>query len=424
MSMTQVKRYVPITLITLFSLFLRLWNLNKPKGFIFDEVYYAKNANSLITHGVELNSANQSEFVVHPPLGKWLIGIGIKLFGNNEFGWRISAAVFGTLSILLIYLIAQRLFNSYLLSNIAAGLMALDGLNLVMSRVALLDIFLMFFILLATYLFMRNQYWLTGIALGMATGIKWSGAYLIPIFLILSVNFVRTGLIRQALMRISQFIIIPIFTYLITWSGWLFTSNGWDRNWAATQPKAFLPDVIRNLWHYHSEILNFHTGLDDTHSYSANPWSWLILGRPTSFFYETPKNCGATSCSQEILAIGTPLLWWSAVIALVVVIGYWLSKREPITTLIITGLAATYLPWFFFQSRTMFYFYAVSISPFLILALVFLISKLIEAGIDRGWIYLFISVIFLNFIYFLPIWVGNEIPYSQWLNRMWLPSWI
>ena len=422
--MTQVKRYVPITLITLFSLFLRLWNLNKPKGFIFDEVYYAKNANSLITHGVELNSANQSEFVVHPPLGKWLIGIGIKLFGNNEFGWRISAAVFGTLSILLIYLIAQRLFNSYLLSNIAAGLMALDGLNLVMSRVALLDIFLMFFILLATYLFMRNQYWLTGIALGMATGIKWSGAYLIPIFLILSVNFVRTGLIRQALMRISQFIIIPIFTYLITWSGWLFTSNGWDRNWAATQPKALLPDVIRNLWHYHSEILNFHTGLDDTHSYSANPWSWLILGRPTSFFYETPKNCGATSCSQEILAIGTPLLWWSAVIALVVVIGYWLSKREPITTLIITGLAATYLPWFFFQSRTMFYFYAVSISPFLILALVFLISKLIEAGIDRGWIYLFISVIFLNFIYFLPIWVGIEIPYSQWLNRMWLPSWI
>ncbi|MTA79464.1 MAG: phospholipid carrier-dependent glycosyltransferase [Actinobacteria bacterium] len=424
MSMTQVKRYVPITLITLFSLFLRLWNLNKPKGFIFDEVYYAKNDNSLITHGVELNSANQSEFVVHPPLGKWLIGIGIKLFGNNEFGWRISAAVFGTLSILLIYLIAQRLFNSYLLSNIAAGLMALDGLNLVMSRVALRDIFLMFFILLATYLFMRNQYWLTGIALGMATGIKWSGAYLIPIFLILSVNFVRTGLIRQALMRISQFIIIPIFTYLITWSGWLFTSNGWDRNWAATQPKAFLPDVIRNLWHYHSEILNFHTGLDDTHSYSANPWSWLILGRPTSFFYETPKNCGATSCSQEILAIGTPLLWWSAVIALVVVIGYWLSKREPITTLIITGLAATYLPWFFFQSRTMFYFYAVSISPFLILALVFLISKLIEAGVDRGWIYLFISVIFLNFIYFLPIWVGIEIPYSQWLNRMWLPSWI
>ena len=422
--MTQVKRYVPITLITLFSLFLRLWNLNKPKGFIFDEVYYAKNANSLITHGVELNSANQSEFVVHPPLGKWLIGIGIKLFGNNEFGWRISAAVFGTLSILLIYLIAQRLFNSYLLSNIAAGLMALDGLNLVMSRVALLDIFLMFFILLATYLFMSNQYWLTGIALGMATGIKWSGAYLIPIFLILSVNFVRTGLIRQALIRISQFIIIPIFTYLITWSGWLFTSNGWDRKWAATQPKAFLPDVIRNLWHYHSEILNFHTGLDDTHSYSANPWSWLILGRPTSFFYETPKNCGATSCSQEILAIGTPLLWWSAVIALVVVIGYWLSKREPITTLIITGLAATYLPWFFFQSRTMFYFYAVSISPFLILALVFLISKLIEAGVDRGWIYLFISVIFLNFIYFLPIWVGIEIPYSQWLNRMWLPSWI
>ena len=151
-------------------------------------------------------------------MGKWLIGIGIKLFGNNEFGWRISAAIIGTASIVLIYLIAQQLFDSYLLSNIAAGLMALDGLNLVMSRVALLDIFLMFFILLATYLFMRNQYWETGIVLGAASGIKWSGAYLIPVFLLLSINFVRARAAKQLIIRFSQFIIIPILTYLSTWS--------------------------------------------------------------------------------------------------------------------------------------------------------------------------------------------------------------
>ena len=422
--MKRVRTYLPITVITAFALLLRLWKLNQPKGYVFDEVYYAKNANSLINHGVELNSTNQAEFIVHPPLGKWLIGFGIKLFGNNEVGWRISAAVIGTASIILIYLIAQQLFDSYLLSNIAAGLMAVDGLNLVMSRVALLDIFLMFFILLATYLFMRNQYWLTGIALGAASGTKWSGAYLIPIFLLLSINFVRAGIAKQLLLRFSQFILTPILTYLSTWSGWIFTNNGWDRNWATTQSNSFVPDVIRNLWHYHSEILNFHTGLHDEHSYSANPWSWLVLGRPTSFYYQSSSSCKPNSCAQEILAIGTPILWWAATISLIVTIGFWLSKRDQISSIILTGVGVTYLPWFLFQDRTMFYFYAITISPFLILSLVYMISKLLNHGVKPEFIYIFIFLIFINFIYFLPIFTGIEIPYSSWLNRMWLPSWI
>ena len=422
--MKRLKSYLPITLITVFAISLRLWKLNQPKGYVFDEVYYATNAKSLITHGVELNATNQAEFVVHPPLGKWLIGLGIKLYGNNEFGWRISAAVIGSAAIVLIYLIAQQLFNSRFLSNIAAGLLALDGLNLVMSRVALLDVFLMFFILLATYFLLRNMYWFTGVAIGAAGSVKWSGAYLIPIFLIVSINFVRTGIAKQAVLRFSQFILIPIFTYLITWSGWIFTNSGWDRNWAATQSKSFVPAVLRNLWHYHSEILNFHTGLHDKHSYSANPWSWLILGRPTSFYYQSAAGCKAATCAQEILAIGTPILWWTATISLVVTIGFWLNKRDQFSTLILAGVAATYLPWFLFQDRTMFYFYAITISPFLILSVVYVISKILDSGIKRELIYLFILLVFLNFIYFLPIFTGINIPYSSWLNRMWLPSWI
>ena len=422
--MKQARAYLPITIITAFGLLLRLWNLNKPKGYIFDEIYYAKNANSLITNGVELNSANQAEFVVHPPLGKWLIGIGIKLFGNNEFGWRISAAIIGTASIILIYLVALKLFDSILLASLASAFLALDGLNLVMSRVALLDIFLMFFVLLAAYFLLSNQYWLSAISIGAATGVKWSGAYLIPVFLLISINFVRSGLIKQLVIRFTQFILTPILIYLTTWLGWIFTDKGWDRNWAQSQSDSFIPDLVRNLWHYHSEILNFHTGLNDKHSYSANPWSWLILGRPTSFYYQTPTNCGATSCAQEILAIGTPLLWWAATISLAVTFGFWLKQRDQISSFILTGVAVTYLPWFFFQNRTMFSFYAVTISPFLILALVYMISKLMQSGVKRELIYIFVFVIFINFIYFLPIFTGLEIPYAAWLNRMWLPSWI
>lgn len=422
--MKRARIHLPIVAIATFGLLLRLWNLNLPKGYIFDEIYYVKNANSLIKHGVELNSAGEAEFVVHPPLGKWLIGIGIKIFGDNEFGWRISAAIFGTASIILIYLLALKLFDSVFLATLSSAFLALDGLNLVMSRVGLLDIFLMFFVLLASYFLLTNQYWLSAISIGAASGVKWSGAYLIPVFLLLSFNLIKNGIFKQLAIRITQFVLIPFLVYLSTWLGWISNSNGWDRNWAATQEDSFIPDVLRNLWHYHAEILNFHTGLSEEHSYEANPWSWLILGRPTSFYYESPTNCGSSRCSQEILAIGTPILWWIATIALAVTIGFWLNKRDRKSNFILSGVLVTYWPWFFFQNRTMFFFYAVTISPFLILALVYMISKLLESGFKREFIYLLLFTVILNFIYFLPIFFGLEIPYSSWLNRMWLPSWI
>jgi len=82
-------------------------------------------------------------------LGKWLIGVGEKLFGYHEFGWRISAAVAGTIAVLIVIRLGRRLFRSTLLGCAAGLLMALDGFQLVLSRVALLDIFLLTFVLAA-----------------------------------------------------------------------------------------------------------------------------------------------------------------------------------------------------------------------------------------------------------------------------------
>ena len=177
---------------TAMALALRLWHLSTPKGQIFDEIYYAKNANSLLLHGVEIDPAtNKAEFIVHPPVGKWLIAIGIKLFGYNEFGWRSIAALVGALSVTLMYFTAKRLFENRFLSCAAAFLILVDGLHLVHSRVALLDIFLMFFIQIAVLAFLNNIYWLTGVALGLAAGTKWSGLYFIIAFafLALAIDF-------------------------------------------------------------------------------------------------------------------------------------------------------------------------------------------------------------------------------------------
>jgi dolichyl-phosphate-mannose-protein mannosyltransferase len=414
-SITRFRHLAPITIIIGFAITLRLWQLNLPKGYIFDEVYYAKNAASLITDGVELNEQGAAEFVVHPPLGKWLIGLGIKLFGNNEFGWRIIAAVVGSTSILIIYLIVQRLFNSIFLSNIAAALFALDGLHLVMSRVALLDIFLMFFMLLAFYLILRDNLWLSGVAIGLAAATKWSAVFVIPFLILLTINIGRANFATWG-KRFTQFVITPIGTYLLSWSGWFISSKGWARDSGS--------NLFSSLWNYHVQIMNFHRGLTEQHTYAANPWSWLVLGRPTSFYYESTKNCGAKSCSQEILAIGTPILWWAGIFAIAITVGLFLTNRDRVSAFILAGIAGTYLPWFFIQNRTTFYFYAIAIFPFIVLSLINVFNWALNNQMNRKLIYGFVIVVGINFLYFLPIFIGLNIPYVDWLARMWLPSWI
>jgi dolichyl-phosphate-mannose-protein mannosyltransferase len=412
----------------LFGLALRLWNLDSPKGKIFDEIYYATNAESLLQKGVEIDSeSGLAQFIVHPPTGKWLIASGIKLFGNNEFGWRFAAAIVGSISIILMYFTAKKLFNNKLLSVFAASLISLDGLHLVHSRIALLDIFLLFFIQIALLAFLHSKYWISALTLGLACSVKWSGLYVLIALafyvLILDIRNnrylgsqfpIREMIRRNLLFRFLQFGIFPVFIYIASWFSWFITNTGWDRNYSS--------NPLFSLWHYHSEILNFHTKLTDAHPYSANPWSWLIQGRPTSFFYETPKSCGGASCSQEILALGTPILWWAATLALLVTVGYWVSKRDWQAEILLVVIGASYLPWFAIQERTMFSFYAIAFEPFLLLTLVYLLSKVPKN--QRRIALIFNAIVLVNFLYFLPIFLGLPITYNSWSDRMWFPSWI
>lgn len=432
----NVKDGVTTVALTLVALAMRLWHLSTPKGFIFDEVYYAKNAHSLVLHGVELKSNGSAEFIVHPPVGKWLIGFGIKLFGFNEFGWRFASALIGALSVGLMFLVAKKLFNNYFLATTAAALMSLDGIHLVHSRVALLDIFLMFFILLAFFFILNTQPWFASIALGLALATKWSGIYYLVAFgLFMLYSDYRQEKAKESdkpllvlakknlWLRLVQFGILPVFVYVFSWIGWFRTSVGWDRTWSSSVAKSFI--------HYHAEMWNFHTHLTDSHAYSANPWTWLIMSRPTSFFYASPKGCGASACSQEIIALGTPLIWWSAVVALFVTFGYWLARREWQSGLVLLSFAAGYLPWFFMQKRTMFTFYAIAFEPFIILLIIFAISKALEsdgdAGISKRRLYLvygYLAAVAINFWYFYPLYMGSVISYTNWIHHMWIPSWI
>jgi dolichyl-phosphate-mannose--protein O-mannosyl transferase len=416
-------------LIAVASFVLRLINLGLPKGFVFDEVYYVDGARDLLKYGVEVDGANP-EFIVHPPVGKWLIAGGINLFGDNEFGWRFASAVIGTLLILLVARLVHVLFYSPLLTALGAALMALDGLLLVHSRTALLDLFLTFFTLLGVLLWHRNRHIWAGIAFGMAIGCKWSAVYfvavigLIAVYRILIAHDIRKS-VKPIAAKIAQYGLLPVFVYTLTWAGWFISDRGWSRQWSTNPLLSWL--------HYHSEMLNFHTGLTQTHPYQANPWSWLIMGRPTSFFYAAPKGCGAKDCAQEVLALGTPLLWWVGTIAVAVVVGYWIKslihhRIDAAASIVIIGFAAGYLPWFAMQQRTVFTFYAIIVQPFLILAIVYCAKLLLDSGlkpvVSQSIVGGIFALIVLCFLFFIPLFTAQVITYEDWRLRMWFDSWI
>jgi dolichyl-phosphate-mannose-protein mannosyltransferase len=487
--------------------FLRFWHLGRPHQLIFDETYYVKQGYTIWQYGIErANMPNlktpddlftrgtpdvfttYGDSVVHPPVGKWMIGFGEWLFGiDDSFGWRFSSAVVGTLAILMIGRIARRLFGSTLLGCIAALLLAVDGEEFVHSRTGLLDVFVMFWALAAFGLILidrdraraklavkvaaenaatgmsrpsglgpglglRPYRLLAGVCLGLCCGTKWSGVYVLAVFALMSLlwdlgarravgirDWVRAGTLRDGVTGFLSTVPVAFVVYVASWAGWFHSTNGYDRQWGAQHPSkgfGFIPDSVRSLWHYHQWMYQFHTHLDSFHQYRANPWSWLIQGRPTSFFYESPKKgqggCTVAQCSKAITSLGTPTIWWGATLALLVLLFMWALRRDWRAGAILAGLLAGYVPWFQYEHRTVFTFYSVAFVPWVVLAVTYVLGmalgpphasyrRRLWGGTAVG-VYLVLTVVL--FFFYWPIYTAQVIPYADWLRRMWFPSWI
>ncbi|WP_066286280.1 dolichyl-phosphate-mannose--protein mannosyltransferase [Arthrobacter sp. B6] len=488
--------------------FLRFTRLDNPHSLVFDETYYVKDGYSFLVSGYErswpdkandsFNAGNPSvlldtpEYVVHPPVGKWMIAGGMWLFGaDNPFGWRFAAALTGTVSILLLALIAQKLFRSLPLSAAAGILLAVDGHHLVMSRTSLLDIFLMFWILAAFGALLMDRddgrlrlaarlagqaaagkdgrpsagqllagpwlgirWWriVAGVCLGLAVGTKWSGLFFLAAFGLLSVlwdlsarraagirGWFSGGIIKDGLPAFASMVPVAAVVYAATWTGWFRSDDAYFRRWAESNPSpdwGWLPDSVRSLAHYHLEAYKFHQGLASEHPYEASAWSWLVMGRPTSFFYESPQQgtqgCEVSSCASAILSVGNPLVWWGATISLAVLLFWWAGRRDWRAGAVLAAVGAGYLPWFLYPERTMFYFYAISFEPFLVLALVYCLGLVLGRTTDPPWrrrsglylVALFVAGTLLLSAFFYPVWAAEVIPYQEWRYRMWMPSWI
>jgi len=489
-SILEVSGFVSVMVIAALT---RLWNLGYPEKLVFDETYYVKDALTLSVEGHEkswpdgadiafqsgdvFGYLGQAAFVVHPPLGKWLIASGIWLVGPDEsIGWRLSTAILGIATVGLLMLVALKLFRSVPVALLAGFLLAIDGLAITLSRTALLDTSLAFFLLLGFWFFLMDQessrvsitraieesktsiLWLrpwlilTGVALGAASSIKWSGLYLLAgvgLYVVVSEsalrknsgesNWLRKGILLQGTFSFLSLVPAAVATYLLTWLGWILGSGGYLRNWATENSPTgiftLLPDWMLSLWRYHEMIYRFHVNLTSEHAYEAHPLGWLVGLRPTAFFYESypagTNGCElADGCSSAITALGNPFIWLSGAAALIYIIYRYARHRERVLGLVLLGTASLYLPWIILSERTVFQFYVVSFQPWLILGLVLVIqqlrrkllakSKALANATTIG----FVALAFGAFVFFLPVNTGMYLPFELWQLRMWLPSWI
>lgn len=500
--------------VTALAGFLRLWDLGRPHLLVFDETYYVKQGYSMLVRGYEASWGDDPnarfeagdvsmlgtdpEYVVHPPVGKWMIALGIQLGGGVESSaaWRLAAAVCGTLAVLMITRIARRLFASTALGTVAGLFLALDGQAIVQSRISLLDPFLMFFALAAfgCLLLDREQarrrlaaraaavleaggtlgwgpglgfrWWrlAAGVLLGLAIGTKWSGMYFLAVFGLLSVlwdatarrsvgvkPWVRATLVKDAVVAFLVMVPTALATYLASWTGWFLTDNGWNRHWAENNPGQgvlWLPPALRSLFDFHKAMWDFHNGLETPHGYAAGPLGWIVQWRPTSFHYPpdvsgltgdaAQQACGAASCSQAILAVGNPIIWWAGAAAILVALFWLLRYRDWRAGAVLSGLLAGWVPWFAYAHRTIFTFYTVAFVPWVVLTLVYVLGLLVGPAVGedgtardvraRRWtiaaVGVFVAVVVAAGLFFYPVWAAFVIPWEQWHIRMWLPTWI
>ncbi|GAB3580567.1 phospholipid carrier-dependent glycosyltransferase [Leifsonia lichenia] len=490
--------------VTLLAAVLRLWNLGFPHALVFDETFYVKDAYSLMHLGYEgswpdkadqqFNAGNTGiftsdpSFVAHPPLGKWMIALGLAAFGaGDSFGWRISTAVVGILAVLVVFLIARKLFGSTILATVAGFLLAIDGHAIVMSRVALLDNSVMFLALLAFWCILLDRQWhatrlaekvhaawaagrdpawgpvlwwrpwllAAGVLAGLCAGVKWSGFYFLAFFAVYTVVvdilarrrvglpfFISGAILKQAPATFVLMVPIALVSYVATWTGWLVTSGGYYRHWAESTHMqwkgalSWVPLWVQNLWHYQTEMYGYSINLHVSHPYQANPLTWLFMIRPTSMYYVGSNlgenGCTASACSSAITSLGNPLIWWAAAAAAFYLVYRVIRYREWQVGLILTGLAAGYLPWLLYINRTIFEFYAIAFEPYLILGLTAVIGIVLGRRSDpshrrkRGiiWVGLFLAVASAVSVFFWPIWTAQQIPFWYWQIHMWLPSWV
>ena len=434
-----------IALILLVSAALRLYQVSTPPNYMFDEVYYAKDAKAIVdgrvgTHGVLRWEAGDEVSWPHPEMGKFAIAAGIIVFGDRAFGWRLPAVLAGLVILGCVYPLGRRLGLPPPWALLALLFAAADTLGITQSRIATLDVFIAAWTVLCVLLALRyaqdgrRKRWLVlcGAAGGMALGTKWSGALaLVAAAAIIFALWLRdlrdagakddepagegapgsddgpytlqrvTAALLAALPVVGALVVLPVAVYVASYTQYFAVGHTWA-DW----------------WELQHQMLTFNLNLKVTHTYASRAPTWIVDYRPVWYYFVGRLKY------HGVIAIGNPFLWWAATLALVAAPVLALLRR---TTLLLPAAALIvllYFPWFA-TTRTSFLYYMTPVAPFMAIlvatALLYLSGR---ADIPRrGWLVLGGAAIATELLW-LPVgrfaeWVFWTMPHRGRLPFPW-----
>ena len=360
----------------------------------FDEIYHARTAYE------HLHGMNTYEWT-HPPLGKVWMMLGIKLFGMTPFGWRFMGVLAGVLMLPLIYLLVKQLTKDTTLSAVAMGLMALDSMHFTQTRIATIDSYAVFWIMLM-YLFMFRycqMSWnreslgrtlvplgLCGVTMGVACATKWIGIYaaigLAALFfwtlfrrfrerpyLVNEDHTWRNAGITVAFCMLF-FVIIPLLIYYFSYY-WHLRGEG-----LSGFGGMFSMSRVRRVIEIQKNMLNYHSGLGgDTHFFRSPWYQWPVIWWP--MWYYSGTGFQPEGMVSSISCMGNPAVWWFGLAAIIYVFVRvcWDRRASRAHLMTVIGFASQFLPWVLVPRSTFIYHYFASV-PFIIIAAALLLEAI------------------------------------------------
>ena len=384
----------------------------------FDEIYHARTA------WEHLNGVYPYE-ITHPPLGKIIIGLGIRLFGMTPFGWRFSGTLFGVLMLPILYFFAKKLFGGRMAPAACTALMATDFMHFVQTRIATIDTYAVFFILLM-YLFMylfisEGRLWalaLCGISFGLGAASKWTcfyaGAGLAVIWLLWVMHGFRAGTLRfggfvkNALFCVVFFVLVPCAIYYLSYYPYGVAQGKTD-----LLSRDYLNIVLDNQRY----MFSYHSQLVATHPYSSAWYQWLLDIRPILYYLDYLPDGRHVSFGAFV----NPVLCWGGLLALFPMGCLAVMRRDQVSAFILLGYLAQLLPWVL-VSRLTFAYHYFPCTVFLALALGRCFDVMLR-NVRFGRLYVngFAALSLAAFILFYPCLAG--LPVKPGILRSWLPTW-
>ncbi len=391
----------------------------------FDEIYHARTALEHIENVYPYE-------ITHPPLGKEIIGIGIRLFGMTPFGWRFMGTLFGVLMLPILYVFLKRMTRSSAISACGTIIFAFDFMHFVQTRIATIDTYSVFFILLM-YLFMwrfvSGGKWrylaLSGIFFGLGAASKWTCIYagggLAVIWLVYWITQVKKPgfakrFIGNCAFCLLFFVAIPAAIYYVSYYHY-GTASGLDGGVGMFFTRDYFDVVWDNqvyMWEYHSDLVS-------THPYSSRWYQWLVDARPILYYLEYFDD----GTKMAFGAFLNPVFCWAGLLAMIANGIFAVKDRDGKSAFIVIGYLAQLLPWVLVTRLTFAYHYFPS-SVFMLLALCHVWERLKQQGIFR-WqcnMYAVTGVCAGLFVAYYPVLTGlrTAIWYTRGFLR-WFPSW-